>query len=34
MPTAGSAWMAQSVEHTTLDLVVMSRSPMLGLELT
>ena len=27
-------WLAQSVEHLTLDLGVMSLSPMLGAELT
>jgi len=28
------AWLAQSVEHATLDLGVMSSSPTLGTELT
>ena len=30
----GGAWMAQLVEHATLDLGVMSSSPTLGIELT
>ena len=29
-----ATWIAQSVEHVTLDLGVMSLSPMLGIELT
>jgi len=28
------AWLAQSVEHTTLDLGVVSSSPTLGVEVT
>ena len=28
------AWLAQLEEYTTLDLVVMSLSPMLGIEIT
>ena len=28
------AWLAQSEEHATLDLVVMSSSPTLGTEIT
>ena len=28
------AWLAQSVKHVTLDLRVVSSSPMLGIELT
>lgn len=27
-------WLAQSIEHTTLDLGVINLSPMLGVELT
>ena len=30
IPSFGGAWLAQSVEHTTPDLGVMSSSPMLG----
>ena len=30
----GGAWLAQSVEHATLDLGVMSLSPVLGIDLT
>ena len=31
---AGDIWLAWSVEHATLDLGVMSFSPMLGVEIT
>ena len=31
---AGGAWLAQSVEHATFDLVVMSSNPTLGAEMT
>jgi len=27
-------WLAQSAEHATLDLTVLSSSPMLGVEIT
>ena len=27
-------WLAQSVEHATLDLGILSLSPMLGVEIT
>lgn len=30
----GGAWLAQSEENVTLDLRVMSPSPMLGIEMT
>ena len=30
----GGAWSAQSEEHATLDLGVMSSSPMVGVEIT
>lgn len=30
----GGTWLAQSVEHTTFDLGVMSMSPVLVLEIT
>ena len=29
-----SSWLAQSVEHVTLDLEVVSSSPTLGIEIT
>ena len=31
---SGGAWLAQSVEHVTLDLEVVGSSPMLGVEIT
>ena len=30
----GGVWLAQSVEHATLDLWVVSSSPMLGIEIS
>ena len=33
MKTRGT-WLAQSLEHATLDLRVVSLSPMLGVEIT
>ena len=34
MDGKGSTWLALSVEHATLDLGVVSLSPMLGVEMT
>ena len=34
IPKRGRAWLAQSVEHATLDLSVVSSSSMLGVEIT
>ena len=34
MSGLGGPWLAQSVQHATLDLKVMSSSPVLGVELT
>ena len=34
MRSLGVAWLAQSVEHVTLDLKVVSTSPLLGVEIT
>ena len=33
-PDIRSAWLAQSVEHATLDLGIVSLSPTLGVEIT
>ena len=33
-PEKGGAWLAQLVEHVTLDLRVVNSSPMLGIEIT